>query len=210
MHHLGDHRKWCDAYSPGSSLQSLMIDTKYQLWAPMNILIGKDDVIGTRRMLKAIESMILIATHGFNISDHPNVSFYGNHWEDSVFIHHLFHFPRKNHVCVPLGFPFNFHWHFVSTGKRKREWGIELRNHTENEFSIRNTSYMFVCFSEAKVDRSSSTCATSTDAPSFTWNSVSLLRDSRNLDSLCITSSSVTKPDRWKDSMLSITWSIKL
>ena len=42
----------------------------------MNILIGKDDVIGTRRMLKAIESMILIATHGFKISDHPNVSFY--------------------------------------------------------------------------------------------------------------------------------------
>lgn len=113
-------------------------------------------------------------------------------------------------MCVPLGFPFNFHCHFVSTGKRKREWGIELRNHTENEFSIRNTSYMLVFFSEAKVDRSSSTCATSTDAPSFTWNSVSLLRASRNLDSLCITSSSVTKPDRWKDSMLRITWFIKL
>lgn len=42
------------------------------------------------------------------------------------------------------------------------------------------------------------TCATSTEAPSFSWKFGSLFKASRNFDSRCLTSSSVTKPV-WKN-----------
>lgn len=50
------------------------------------------------------------------------------------------------------------------------------------------------------LPREDLTCATSTEAPSFTINCLSSFKASRNFASLCLTSSSVTKPDSDKDS----------